>query len=187
MKYNLILVAVIGSITLISCAGNSDKKAAGALADKMADGGLTVNSEDAKTGTFSIDGKEVSAGVTTQYFGDKEKGNFSVLCQHNESSDPAGVNFELLQVIFINEKDATTNPALKIYSNGSSLPMTEPEPGIVAVSLTGVGNGLGSDEFTGSEKSTGTITVKNRTIEIKDLSLFTSEGEKKVITASLPF
>jgi hypothetical protein len=186
MKNKTILAAVLFATTLISCSGSEEKKAEATVTEPAADAGPASSTGD-KTGNFSFDGKSVSGKIETQYFGDKEKANFSVLCQHNESSDPANANFELLQVTFVNEKDATNNPALKIYSNGSSLPMTEPEPGIVAVSLTGVGNGLGSGEFTGSEKSTGTITVKNRTIEIKDLSLFTKEGDKKVITASLPF
>ncbi len=187
MNYITILAAIIFSVTLNSCGGSDEKKAADTVAETASDAGLTVNNDEDKTGNFSFDDKSVSGKIETQYFGDKEKANFSVLCQHNESNDPSNSNFELLQITFINEKDATTNPALKIYDGGSILPMTEPEPGIVAVSLSGVGNGLGDQQFTGSEKSTGSITVKGRTVEIKDLSLFTREGAKKVINATLPF
>ncbi len=186
MKNKTILAAVLFSITLISCSGSEEKKAETTVTDTVADTG-SANSTGDKTGNFSFDGKTVTGDMSTQYFGDKEKGNFSVLCQHNEDSDLSNPNFELLQITFVNEKDATTNHSLKIYKGGSSLPMTEPEPGIVAISLSGAGNGLGSNEFTGNEKSTGTIMVANRRIEIKDLSLFTKEGDKKVITASLPF
>mgnify|MGYP000851854471 FL=1 len=143
-------------------------------------------SEDEKelTGKFSFDGKSVTGDVTTQYFGDKVKGNFSVLCQHNEG-DYNNPNFELLQVTFINEKDATTS-ILNLY-HGSMLPMTEPESGSVTVSLSGVGNGLGDLEYTGSSKSTGTIEVKNRTIIIKSLKLFNSDGASKEVNAEIPF
>lgn len=141
-------------------------------------------SSDEKTGEFSFDGKSVTGSSSTQYFGDKEKGNFSVLCQHNESATSA--NFELLQATFVNEKDATTNPNLKIYS-GSSLPMTEPEPGIVAVALSGVGSDLGEKEYTGTSKSTGSISVSNRVLIIKDLTLYNSEGKMKTVSAKIPF
>lgn len=186
MHYKPLLLAILSVVTLISCAG-SDDKAASNIAAAADDAGHTANKEEEKTGNFSFDGKPVSGFVQTRYFGDKNKDNFSVLCQHNESNDPSNANFELLQVTFVNEKEATTNPVLKIYSGGSSLPMTEPKPDVVAVSLTGVGNGLGSEEFTGSDKSTGSITVIDRTIEIKDLVLFTRSGNKKIISATLPF
>jgi hypothetical protein len=67
------------------------------------------------------------------------------------------------------------------------LPMTEPESGSVTVSLSGVGNGLGDLEYTGSSKSTGTIEVKNRTIIIKSLKLFNSDGASKEVNAEIPF
>lgn len=177
------------SVIFFSC-NNGDTGGASAQDDvNAAAAGAGVSADpDGKTGTFSFDGKEVGGNVETQYFGaGKETSNFSVLCQHNESNDPSNANFELLQVTFVNEKDAATNPSLKIYQGGSSLPMTEPEPGIVAVSLSGVGNGLTGSEFSGSEKSSGIITVTDRTITIKDLSLFTREGDKKVVNATLPF
>ena len=107
-----------------------------------------------------------------------------MLCQHDESNTSA--NFELLQTTFVTEKDATTNPNLKIYS-GSMLPMTEPEPGIVTVSLSGVGSDLGDKQFTGSSKSTGGITVSDKTIIIKDLTLYNSEGAMKTVNAKIPF
>lgn len=183
-----ILPVLIFSALLFSCnTNNTEKKIDDTVKKVAADAGMEVNSEG-KTGTFSFDGKEVNGKIETQYFGsNKEKDNFSVLCQHNASDNPADANHELLQVIFLNEKDATTNPNLKIYDSGSSLPMTEPEPGIVAVSLTGVGSGLDKKEFTGTGKSTGSISVSNKTITIKDLLLFTSDGEKRTINATLPF
>lgn len=183
-----IFPALVFSSLLFSCAdSNTEKKANDLVKEAVAEKGIESKSEEGKTGTFSFDGKEVSAEVTTQYFGsDKEKSNFSVLCQHNEggAADP---EFELLQVTFINEKEATTNPALKIYDGGSMLPMTEPEPGIVSVALSGVGGGFKKEEFTGNEKSTGSITVAGKTVTIKDLVLFTRSGEKKTVNARLPF
>lgn len=179
MKVGILPLAILASSILVSCNNNKGNEINTTTGE--------INSEVAKTGTFSFDGKTVSGKVETQYFGDKEKGNFSVLCQHNQSSDPGDANFELLQITFNNEKEATAVSNLKVYDNGSTLPMTEPEPGIVAVSLSGVGNGLGNKEYTGTEKTTGTITVKNRSIEIKELVLFDSDGDRKTVNATLPF
>ncbi len=55
------------------------------------------------------------------------------------------------------------------------------------VSLSGVGSGLSGKEFTGTAKSTGSITVKDRTITIKNLMLFNADGEKRTVDAVLPF
>lgn len=175
-----LLCLFIFSAFLFSCGNNAEREATTTSTNETA-------SQADKTGSFSFDGKTVNGKVETQYHGDRERGNFSVLCQHNESSDISNSNFELLQVTFINEKDANTNPHLKIYDSGSSLPMTEPEPGIVAVSLSGVGSDLDNKEFTGTEKSTGSILVKNRIVEIKDLILFNADGEKRTVNATLPF
>lgn len=183
----LILPALISSTLLFSCGDKTEKKISDTVNEKAAEAGLTVNDDEDKTGTFSFDGKEVKGKIQTQYFGIKETDNFSVLCQHNASDDPMDANFERIQVIFLTEKDATTNPNLEIYNGGSSLPMTEPKPGMVAVSLSGVGNGFGNETFTGSEKSTGSIKVNNHTVEIKNLVLFTRSGEKRTVNATLPF
>lgn len=183
----IMLPVLISSVLLLSCGNNTEKKISDTVNEKAAEVGLTVNDEEDKIGNFSFDGKEVSGKIQTQYFGNKETDNFSVLCQHNESDDPANANFERLQVIFLTEKDATTNPNLTIYNGGSSLPMTEPEPGIVAVSLEGEGSGLGKNVFTGRDKSTGSIKVNNRTIEIKDLVLYDMDGGKRTVNATLPF
>lgn len=176
---------LLTSITLLSACGDN-KKTDPSTTTSVTENNSTASSErtDEKNGTFGFDGNAVSGKVETQYFGDKEKGNFSVLCQHNKSATSA--DFELLQATFINEKDATTNPALKIYS-GSSLPMTEPEPGIVAVALSGIGSDLGDKEFTGTSKSTGSIIISNRVLTIKDLTLYNSDGKMKTVNAELPF
>jgi len=185
MKHILISCTIL-LVTLSAC-NNEGESSVGTTGKKEADeAGLTVNEREDKTGTFSFDGKSVTGKVETQYFGDREKGNYSVLCQHNEGGNE-NPNFELLQVIFLNEKEATGNPAPKIYDGGSVLPMTEPEPGIISVTLSGVGSNLDNKEFTGSEKSTGSIAVKNRTIEITDLSLYNSNGEKRIVNAKIPF
>lgn len=183
MKQYFLILAT--SITLLSACGEK-KKTEASTTSTSAENTTTASSEssDEKTGEFSIDGTNVSGKVETQYFGDKEKGNFSVLCQHNEGA--ASANFELLQATFVNEKDATTNPNLKIYSR-SSLPMTEPEPGIVAVALSGVGGDLGDKEYTGTSKSTGSITISNKVLTIKDLTLYNSDGKMKTVNAKIPF
>lgn len=185
MKKLILTTSVALSMLAISCKDSTKDKINETVNSEASKMGIDSD-ESGKTGNFSFDGKDFSAKVETQYFGDKEKGNFSVLCQHNESDDPENANHELLQVIFLNENDANTS-TLKIYDGGSSLPMTEPEPGIVSVSLSGVGNGLDKSQFTGTEKSTGTITVKDKTVTLKDVVLFNMDGEKKVINATLPY
>lgn len=182
MKKTIIVFAAI--TFLISC---GDKKKTTTDNSSTTETNTTISNDNdsEKTGDFSFDGKSVAGRVTTQYFSsDKEKSNFSVLCQHDESATSA--NFELLQTTFITEKDAITNPNLKIYS-GSMLPMTEPEPGIVTVSLSGVGSDLGDKPFVGSSKSTGSITISDRSLVIKDLTLYNSDGASKTVNAKIPF
>ena len=178
-------IIVLAAITLLVSCGDKKKTTTESGTTTETSPSSSSESSDEKTGEFSFDGKSVTGKATTQYFGgDKEKSNFSVLCQHDESATSA--NFELLQITFLNEKDATTNSALKLY-HGSQLPMTEPEAGSYTVALSGVGNGLGSEEFTGSDKSTGSLTVSDRTVIIKDLILYTRSGDKKTVNAKIPF
>jgi len=178
-----IIPALVAITFLISCNDKKKTTSADAVTNTENNNSSSNEGSDEKIGEFSIDGKSVTGKAETQYFGDKEKGNFSVLCQHNESATSA--NFELLQATFVNEKDATSSP-LKIHDSGN-LPMTEPEAGLVAVSLSGVGGDLGDKQFTGSGKSTGSITVSNRVLTIKDLTLYNSEGKMKTVSARIGF
>jgi hypothetical protein len=184
MKKTIILFTAVAA--LLSACGEKKKTEASTTSTSTENTSTASNeSSDDKTGEFTFDGKTVTGNASIQYFGsDKEKSNFSILCQHNEGATSA--NFELLQATFVNEKDATTNPNLKIYS-GSSLPMTEPEPGIVAVALSGVGSDLGDKQFTGTSKSTGSITISNKVLIIKDLTLYDSDGKMKTVSAVIPF
>ena len=177
-------IIVFAAITLLVSCGDKKKTTTDGPATETNTSGSSESSDD-KTGEFSIDGKSATGKASTQYFGsDKEKSNFSILCQHNESA--ASANFELLQITFVNEKDATTNSALKLY-DGSQLPMTEPEAGAYTVALSGVGDGFKDQQFTGSDKSTGSVTVSDRTVIVKDLVLFTRDGDKKTVNAKIPF
>ena len=177
-------IIVFAAITLLVSCGDKKKTTTDGPATETSSSSSSESSDD-KTGEFSIDGKSATGKASTQYFGsDKEKSNFSILCQHNESA--ASANFELLQITFVNEKDATTNSALKLY-DGSQLPMTEPEAGAYTVALSGVGDGFKDQQFTGSDKSTGSVTVSDRTVIVKDLVLFTRDGDKKTVNAKIPF
>ncbi len=89
---------------------------------------ITINDDDAETGSFSFDGKALQGKVGTQYFGDKVKGNFSVLCQHDNDGGSGTPDFALLKITFLNESDALNNPSLKVYDD-PVLPMTDPLPG----------------------------------------------------------
>lgn len=180
MKKIILTTAIILSLFNISCKDKM-KETVNSEASKMG----VDSDESGKTGNFSIDGKDFSGDIETQYFGDKVKGNFSVLMKNEEGKDPMKPDSRLLQITFLTENDAHNSP-LKIY-HSSILPMTEPEPGIVAVALSGVGNDLGDTRFTGSDKSTGIITVKDNTITLKDIVLFNATGEKKVVNASFSY
>ncbi|NML23747.1 hypothetical protein HHL16_22895 [Pseudoflavitalea sp. G-6-1-2] len=169
---------------LLSCNNEADKTAAKVLKEEA---GITVNDEETKIGEFSFDDKKVKGEVSTQYFGsDKEKSNFSVLCQHDDGR-PGEAGYELLQITFLTRKDAASGVDFKIYDGGSILPMTDPIPGVVTVSLKGIGSNLGKLEFTGTGKSAGTIRVKNDVVEINNLLLFNRDGEKRTVNAKIPF
>lgn len=184
MKKTMIILAAV-TFLLAACGDKKKTTADSNSTNSTSTSAAEDSDDDGKTGEFSIDGRSVTGKASTQYFGsDKEKSNFSVLCQHDESATSA--NFELLQITFLNEKDATTNAALKLV-DGPQLPMTEPEAGSYTVALSGVGNGFGDQQFTGSGKSTGTVTVSDRTVIIKDLVLFTRDGAKKTVSAKIPF
>jgi len=148
---------------------------------------ITVNDDEAKTGSFSFEGKSIEGAVSTQYFGDKVKGNFSVLCQHDNDGGTEKPNFALLQITFLNESDAINNPSLKVY-DGPTLPTTDPLPGLVAITLSGRGNGLiKAKSFSGADKTTGNISVSDRTITLKDITLYNSEGAMKKVNAKISF
>lgn len=140
------------------------------------------NNDTQKSGSFTIDGKSYTGKISTQHFGSGEKPNFSVLCQF----DGEGSDFALLQTTFVNEAEARGNSDIKIY-DGSMLPMTDVKPGVATVVLSGFGLSLGEKEFSGTDKSGGSIKVSGNTLTISDLNLFNSEGNKKTISASLKF
>lgn len=148
---------------------------------------IKVDDDDTKTGAFSFDGKQVSGAVSTQYFGDKVKGNFSVLCQHDNDGGVENPNFALLQITFLNESDAINNPSLKVF-NGPTLAMSDPVPGLASITLSGRGNGLTSGKsFFGAGKTTGSISVSDRTITLKDITLYSREGGMKMVNATIKF
>lgn len=184
MKKISILFVLFVTMALASCGSNNDKN--------VGDTTLTANDDADKIGEFSFDGTSVKGKVSTQYFGsDKVTSNFSVLCQYDEEEpkDRMNPDFVLLQITFVNEKDATTNPNLKLY-HGVMLPMTDPETGNVTVSISGSSSHFQSHVLSGTSKSTGTIKVSGREIIITGLTLFPLKefGDKAVtVNAKIPF
>jgi hypothetical protein len=169
---------ICATLLFYSCSNNT----AGTKNENTADNGSGINSDEEKTGEFRVNETRYAGPVSIQYFGSKEKGNFFVRCQQDTDDG----KFALLQTTFLSETDALENPVHKIYA-GAILPMTNPEPGLVTVTLHGNNENLGDKEYTGHSTSTGSITVKNRTLIIKDVTLFNSEGNRQVINASIPF
>lgn len=148
---------------------------------------ITINDDDAKTGSFSFDGKSIEGEVSTQYFGDKVKGNFSVLCQHDNDGGTDNPNFALLQITFLNESDAINNPSLKVH-DGPTLALSDPQPGLATITLSGRGNGLTkANSFSGTDKTTGSISVSDRTITLKDITLYNRDGAMKTLSAKISF
>ncbi|MEO6611060.1 MAG: hypothetical protein ABIT05_00155 [Chitinophagaceae bacterium] len=126
-----------------------------------------------KTGSFTIDGKTYTGDITTQYFGDKTTGQYSVLCQQD---DPLA----LLQAVFSNEKDALSGTPFKPAESFYSL-----EPGEVHIALSG--KAIGDMEFVTSSTSAGSITVSAKTLVIKGLQVYNGDHQEKIVNATISF
>lgn len=164
MKKTMIILAATVSI-LTAC---SDKKKAPA-----GDNTTTLNEEssEGKTGSFSVDGTSFNGKSSTQYFGDKVTGQFSVLCQQDEP-------FALLQAVFNNEKAA--DGELKPAGGAYSVPAGEAN---IALS----GTAIGDKQFVTASNSTGSITVSGNKLVLKDLKLFNSDKQEKTVSATINY
>ncbi len=152
------------SFSLIAAACNNKDTKENQVAD-------IETADKAKTASFIVDGASYKGNVSTQYFGDKITGQFSVVCQQDEP-------LALLQAVFKNEKEAAGNlkPAGGFYSM---------EPGEAYVALSGPA--IGDKEFITRSNSTGTITVSDKMLTIKDLKLFNSDNKEKVVNATITY
>lgn len=133
--------------------------------------GLTLNTSPGKTGTFSTEDISCTGKTSTQYFGDKAKDGFSIVCQQDEP-------YAMLQATFANEAQAkgSLKPAEGFYSM---------EPGEAHISLSGAK--LGSQEFVTKEESTGSILVEGNKLMLKNLKLFNMDGSSKTVNAEVMF
>ena len=121
---------------------------------------------------FTVDGKEYFGKVETQYFGDEKTGAYSIVCQQD---DP----LVLLQITFANEEDAGSEKHLTLTQNFMRL-----ENGEVYISLSGTA--MGALEFVSTEAK-GDVSVKDRTVTIKNLKLTNRERAIKTVSAILSF
>ena len=163
-KSILALVSVI--ILLVAC-GDKKKTSSAESSSSAENTGLTVNEDEGKTGSFSADGTDFKGKSSTQYFGDKVTGQFSVLCQQDEP-------LALLQAVFANEKEATGT--FKPIESFMSIPAGEAH-----VTLSG------DKQFVTKSNSTGSIAIQGKKMIIKDLKLFNSDNKEKVVTANIEF
>ena len=164
------IIPFLALALLAAC--NNDKKettTAGESTEKNA--GLTVNDDEGKTGTFTAAGVSFKGKSSTQYFGDKTTGQYSVLCQQDEP-------FALLQAIFANEQNASGS--LKPSASFTSI-----EPGTANIALSGTA--IGDKEFVTKSNSAGSITVEGKKLIIKDLELFNQDNAKKTVSAEIDF
>lgn len=169
MKKTIIVSAAM--LLLVSCGEN--KTTASNEASSTDSKALTVNeSDDSKTASFTVDGTTYKGKVSTQQFAGTA-GNFSVLCQQDEP-------FVLLQAVYANEKEATGNGELKASESAYNV-----KEGLVNVALSGTA--IGAKEFITKSTSTGTITVAGRTLVLKEVKLFNSDNEEKVVNATIAF
>ena len=168
MKKSILALVLI---TLLVACGDKKKTSSTESSASAENTGLTVNEDDGKTGSFSADGADFKGKSSTQYFGDKVTGQFSVLCQQDEP-------LALLQAVFANEKEATGT--LKPIEGFMSIPAGEAH-----VMLSGTA--IGDKQFVTKSNSTGTITLEGKKMIIKDLKLFNSDNKEKVVTANIEF
>lgn len=162
MKKYFLYVVFASCLAAASCNNNAAKETNTA--------GIEI-ADNAKTASFTVEGIAYKGRVSTQYFADKLTGQFSVLCQQNEP-------FALLQAVFKNEKEAAGNlkPAGGFYSM---------DPGEANIALSGTA--IGDKEFVTKSNSTGSITVSDRTLTIKDLKLFNSDNKEKMVNATIVY
>ena len=171
-----ILILAAGVLMLSAC--NSNKKTDDAGSGKP-ESGLTVNdNEDGKTGNFTFDGKDYKGKITTQYFGDKTTGQFSVLCQQ----DMDNYEFVLFQIIFHNEAEASGSSTFKPDDAIITIPA-----GIVNVTISGSSKIIGDKEYHTTSESGGSISVAGKTITIKDLKLVNADKKEKMLSCEIPF
>jgi hypothetical protein len=113
-------------------------------------------------GNFTIDGKTYNGKVSTQTFTNK---NFSVLCEWEDksSSDYNKWKYELFQITFHNEAEATKGGTFKINSSQAINTSTG------TVTLGGF-DGM-AFLFAENDKSS-TLTVSNKTIKINNVKVY---------------
>ncbi|HEV7782330.1 MAG TPA: hypothetical protein VGO58_13745 [Chitinophagaceae bacterium] len=168
-KTMIILTAAISLLT--ACSDKKKTTTADNSSSVKEETGLTVNEGEGKTGSFSVNGTSFNGKSSTQYFGDKVTGQFSVLCQQDEP-------FALLQAVFNNEKSASGN----LKPAGSSYSVA---PGDAHIALSGTA--IGDKEFTTGSGSTGSITAGDHTLVLKDLKLFNSDKQEKTVSATIAY
>ena len=76
----ILLLAVL----IVSCKENKSTTPADAIIKDAADQALELNTPSGKTAGFSVGDFTYSGKVSTQYFGDKAKDGFSIVCQQDE-------------------------------------------------------------------------------------------------------
>ena len=165
------IIALVSAIILLIACGDKKKTSSAESSSSAENTGLTVNKDEEKAGSFSAEGTDYKGKSSTQYFGDKVTGQFSVLCQQDEP-------LALLQAVFANEKEATGT--LKPIEGFMSM-----QAGEAHITLSGTA--IGDKQFVTKSNSTGSIAIQGKKMIIKDLKLFNSDNKEKVVTANIEF
>jgi hypothetical protein len=169
------LVYLLGLSMLAACSNHKSADAASSSSENST--AIDENTED-KTGSFTFDGTAYKGKITTQYFGDKATGHFSVLCQQDFDNG----NFVLFQIIFHNEAEATGSNSFKPDEDIITIPA-----GVVNVAVSGSDNKVGAKQFHTISSSGGSISVSHKTITIKDLKLVNADNKEKMLSCELSF
>jgi len=169
MKPTIILFIVI--LMLVCCKQNVGKIAGNTVKEEVLKESGALNEDKDKTGNFLVDGISYSGKSSMQFLGDKDKDQFSVVCQ-------VGEPYTLLQVTFINRESAkgSLQPAEGFY-------IMEAGQAHVALSGTRIGN----QEFVTQKESGGSIIVNGNKLFLKNLELFSLDGDTKTVNAEVGF
>ncbi|MFV0606617.1 MAG: hypothetical protein ACK5NK_12320 [Niabella sp.] len=167
-----LLLPFVLMIVIASCKNNnSNTKTADEATTAVTEKASEMDEASGHTATFKAGDAVFTGKVSTQFFGDKEKDQFSVLCQQDEP-------FTLLQATFANKAAAngSLKPADGFYSIGN---------GEAFIALSGAN--LGDKEFVTSDKTTGSISVEGNQLLLKDLKLFNKDRQEKTVNAAIEF
>lgn len=166
-----VLILIIALLMLVSCNNGTTKTQLEANNIYEKSIAVSVKNQTPTTGIFSTAGLSFKGNTNTQYYGDSNTDHFAIICQQ-------GNPYALLQVTFFSKADATgfSKPSEGFYAI---------KPGHAHISLSGVN--MGSQEYSTKEVSTGTIETNENKLFLKNVTLFSIDGDSTIVNATLNY